>query len=51
MKKKIVLTLVAVSAAVYASFACSRDECGGGEDKCCTIGNVTYYTKASPPQS
>ena len=50
MKNKIILTTVVTMFAVLSAFACSRRECGGGNDKCCSMGSATYYTKASAPQ-
>ncbi|MFN3848468.1 MAG: hypothetical protein ACK4NY_03525 [Spirosomataceae bacterium] len=49
MKTKLFLTVFAFATAIYASFACSRSECGGGNDRCCSVGNVIYYTKATAP--
>lgn len=50
MKAKLFLALSVVACAVTVSLACGRADCGGGNDKCCSSGSITYYTTATPPQ-
>ncbi len=43
MKLKLSLLALVAACGIYSAVACGYSECGGGNVRCCTVGNQTYW--------